>query len=110
MTPEEIEEMEASIPEWKRQALVIQDKRAQKEKGMFGRMKERITTSDAAQRFYESEDYDKLKDMRSNYNQFKSNLQDGIETTQSPTLQRTVQVVDMARAQSPCGRAIIAMQ
>jgi len=41
---------------------------------MFGRMKERITTSEQAQKFYDSEDYQKLKEMRTNYDQFKSNL------------------------------------
>lgn len=64
----------------------------------MGRMKDRIGDSEQAQRFYDSEDYQKLKDMRTNYDQFKSNLQDGVETTQSPVIQRGVQAVDMARA------------
>ena len=34
---------------------------------MFGRMKEKVTTSEAAQKFYESEDYQKLKEARKEY-------------------------------------------
>ena len=69
MTPEEIEEMEKSIPEWKRQALVLQGGAAEPEKkGYMGALKERVASTDAAKRFMESEDYEKLKAMRENYN------------------------------------------
>jgi len=40
MTQEEIDAMEESIPEWKRNALTVTDSEVQEEKkGVFGRMK-----------------------------------------------------------------------
>lgn len=51
-----------------------------------------------------------MKAYRTEYDQFKSNLQDGVETSQSPLVQRTAQVVDTAKMESGCGRAIKAMQ
>ena len=68
MTPEEIEEMEKSIPEWKRGALVVQNAdEPQQESGLFGKMKDKMKDTEAAKKFMESEDYTKLKEMRSNY-------------------------------------------
>jgi len=65
MTPEEIEAMEASVPEWKRGALVVTDEGQQEEKkGIFGRIKSKvsgkISSTEAAKKFYESEDYEKI--------------------------------------------------
>lgn len=43
MTPEEIEEMEKNIPEWKRNALVLQGEEIKEEKGgMFSGLKNRV--------------------------------------------------------------------
>ena len=45
MTPEEIEELEKAIPEWKRQALVVQgggDAEPEK-KGYFGNLKDKVS-------------------------------------------------------------------
>lgn len=43
MTPEEIEEMEKSIPEWKRNALVMQGEETQEEKkGIFSGIKNKV--------------------------------------------------------------------
>ena len=48
MTPEEIEEMEKSIPEWKRNALTTTEASIQAdEKGMFGKLKDRVGKTDA---------------------------------------------------------------
>ena len=42
LTPEEIEEMEKSIPEWKRNALVVTDAEIVEEKlSMFQKMKQK---------------------------------------------------------------------
>lgn len=54
--------MEESIPEWKRSALVAQgDSKAEEEQGVFGRMKSnikgKISQTEQAKQFYESEDY-----------------------------------------------------
>jgi len=82
MTPEEIEEMEKNIPEWKRNALVMSGEEAKPEKkGMFGKLKEKISSTDAAKKFQESEDYEKLNAMRANYAEFKSNLKEGVDNT-----------------------------
>lgn len=112
MTPEEIEELEKAIPEWKRTAMVVTDQGEGEEKksGIFGKLSEKIGETEAAKKFYESEDYQKLKAVRSNYEQFKSNLQDGVETSQSPLVQRTAQIYDTAKMESACGRAVKAMQ
>jgi hypothetical protein len=69
MTPEELEEMEKNTPEWKRGALVVTDAAAEEEKpGMFGRfskkVKTKISSTDAAKKFAESEEYAKLNEFR----------------------------------------------
>ena len=68
MTPEEIAAMEESIPEWKRNALVIasddEEEEEKRERGIFGKMKakvgERVGNTEAAQKFYQSEEYKKI--------------------------------------------------
>jgi hypothetical protein len=91
MTPEEIEEMEKSIPEWKRSALVTTDEVVQEEKkGMFSGIKSKINETGAAKTFYDSDEYQKLKDVRGNYGEFKDKLKDGVENTQNPMVQRAV--------------------
>lgn len=83
MTPEEIEELEQSIPEWKRQAIVLQGGGdAEPEKpGYFGSLKEKVSQTGAAKKFMESEDFEKITAMRDNYRQFRSNLSEGVETS-----------------------------
>jgi hypothetical protein len=61
MTPEEIEAMEASIPEWKRNAIVMTGDPVTEDKpGMFGKLKGKISDTDAAKKFKDSEEYDRL--------------------------------------------------
>jgi hypothetical protein len=49
MSPEELEEMEKSIPEWKRNALVMQGEEIKEDKpGVFGKFKNKIGSTDAA--------------------------------------------------------------
>jgi len=84
MTAEEIEAMEEEIPEWKRNALVIQsddeDGEDESKKGRFARMKgavgEKISSTQAAQNFYESDEYKKIKEMRTEVNTFKHDLRE----------------------------------
>ena len=83
MTPEEIAAMEESIPEWKRNALVIasDDEEEEKQKrGIIGRMKGRIgdklNETEAAQNFYGSEEYKKIENMRKEVKEFKADLKD----------------------------------
>lgn len=112
MTPEEIEELEKSIPEWKRQALVVSgsgDAEPEK-KSYFGQLKDRVSQTEAAKKFRESEDFEKLTAMRDNYRQFRSNLSEGVETSQSPIVQAGATVADMATQETGCARAISMME
>ena len=67
LTPEEREAMEAQIPEWKRGALVATEavQQEEKKKGILGRfsskVKGKINETEAAKKFQESEEYEKLK-------------------------------------------------
>lgn len=111
MTPEELEEMERNTPEWKRGALVVTDADQGKEKeGVFGSIKQKISKTEAAQKFFESEEYKKLREARGNYSEFKGKLREGIENTQNPAIQRAMQVADLAYTESSCARAIKNMQ
>ena len=111
MTPEEREEMEQSIPEWKRNALTTTEAVVEEEqKGMFGSLKDRVGSTDAGKKFIESDEYQKIKDVRGNYKDFKSKLAEGVENTQNPTVQKMVQVADYAYHESSCARAIKAME
>lgn len=83
--------MEAQIPEWKRGALVAQEAvQEEKKKGMFGKLsskvKGKISETELAKNFKKSEEYEKLKEMRANYAEFKGNLRTGLEETQNPVL------------------------
>lgn len=114
MTPEEIQAMEESIPEWKRSALVAQgDQKPEEEQGVFGRMKSsikgKISSTEQAKQFYESEDYQKLKEMRTNYQEFRGTLSENLENTQNPTVQKAVQAADYAYTETSCARAIKSM-
>ena len=67
MTPEELAAMEESIPEWKRDALVIasdDEEEEEQRRGILGRMKDnvadKINQTEAAQKFYQSDEYAKL--------------------------------------------------
>ena len=53
---------------------------------MKSSIKNKISSTDQAKQFYESEDYQKLKEMRSNYQEFRGTLSDNLENTQNPTV------------------------
>ena len=70
MSPEELEAMEASIPDWKKGALVVgenEEAPQEEKKGMFSKLKNKISGTESAKKFQESEEYEKIKEMRSNY-------------------------------------------
>ena len=82
MTPEEIEEMEKNIPEWKRNALATTgDAPKEEKKGVLRSLKDRVRSTDVGKKFVESEDYEKIKEMRGSYAEFRSKLSEGIENT-----------------------------
>ena len=82
MTPEEIEEMEKNIPEWKRNALVLQGEEIKEEKGgMFSGLKNRVKDTKFAKEKKDSEANEKIKAMRDDFKDFKEKLRDGVENT-----------------------------
>ena len=82
MTPEEMEEYENSIPEWKKGALTVSDTATEEEKkGMFGRLGDRINDTGAGKKFFESDEYQRIKEARGSYSEFKNKLSDGVENT-----------------------------
>ena len=82
MTPEEIEAMEASIPEWKRNAVVLQGEEVTEEKkGIFRKLKGKVASTDAAKNFKDSEEYEKLKEARADFRETMDKFKEGIENT-----------------------------
>jgi hypothetical protein len=82
MTPEEIEEMEKNIPEWKRNALVLADDEVKEEKaGILKGLKNRISNTDAAKTLKESEEYDKLQAARNDFRETMGKFKEGVENT-----------------------------
>ena len=117
MTPEEIAAMEEEIPEWKRNALVVasdDEEEEQKKRGMFGRMKGKIAgkinETEAAQNFYQSEEYKKIEDMRKEAKEFKEELREHMDASHNPVVRASATVVDKVANDSPCAQAITAMQ
>ena len=111
MTPEEIEEMEKSIPEWKRNAIVMTGEEVKEEKkGVFGKIKGKLTSTEAAKNFQQSEEYEKLKEARSDFRDTMDKFKEGIENTQNPAIQRAVAASDLIYQESSCARAIKAME
>jgi len=93
MTPEEPEAYNESIPERKREALVVSDaaeEEEEQEKGIFGRakdsVKQRISSTESAQNFYKSDEYQQIEKLRSEYSEFKNELKDQIDNSQSPLI------------------------
>ena len=117
MTPEELAEMEEEIPEWKRGALVVasdDEEEEQKKRGMFGRMKgavgDRINQTEAAQNFYQSEEYKSIDKARKEVKEFRQELREQIDASHSPVVQMVNQGADKIMNDTPCAKAIIAMQ
>ena len=117
MTPEEIAAMEEQIPEWKRNALVVasdDEEEQQKKRGMFGRMKAKIggkiNETEAAQNFYQSEEYKKMEEMKREAKEFKEELRDHMDASHNPIVRASASVVDKVANDSPRALAIIAMQ
>ena len=82
MTPEEIEEMEKQIPEWKRNALTVSGEEVKEEKkGVFGKFKEKISSTEAAKNFAKSEEYEKLAAARQDFRETMDKFKEGVENT-----------------------------
>ena len=107
--------MNENIPEWKRGALTVSDQtETEEKKGVFrrmsGKVKEKISSTESAQKFYQSENYQKIQGIKETYSEFKSKLNEQIEETQNPVVQGTRRIADIVMTESSCARAIKEMQ
>lgn len=73
-------------------------------------VKSKITSTKAAQDFMESDQFKNLEKVRAEMQEFKSNLREGIDNSQSPVIQSTRQATDMIFMESNCARAIKEMK
>ena len=107
--------MQEQIPEWKRGALTVSDQPSEEErKGLFGKLKhsvkEKINQTEGAKRFYESENYKKVKDIKDNYQEFRQKLSEQIEEAQNPVVQSTRMIADSLLRESSTASAVREMQ
>lgn len=115
MTQEEIDALEEAIPEWKRTALVLQDdeEEAQKEESRFRKVKnklgEKISSTEAAQKFYQSEEYDRIKKLRSEIKEFKSEVNEQIDNSPNPVIQGAQSVAGKIVNETPMALAVTKM-
>lgn len=61
--------MEEAIPDWKKGAVTVTDGATKEEKaGIFGKLKKgvakKISNTDAAKQFYQSEEYKRIENLR----------------------------------------------
>lgn len=77
---------------------------------MFKRMKEKISSTEAAKKFYSSEEYKEIQRMRKEAQEFKADLRDQADASHSPVVQMTTQAVEKITTESKCAKAIKAMQ
>lgn len=94
LSPEELERLEGEIPEWKRGAIVMTEEAPVEEKqGLFKRAKNKlfskVSDTKIAKNIKESEEYKKIEEMRREMQEFKHNLKDEIDSSQSPLVQNT---------------------
>lgn len=83
MTEEELAELEESIPEWKRSAIVVTEKEEVKKRGFLGRMKDsvkdKVTSSDRWKDIEQSEEYEKIQKLRKEVQEFKGDVKEQAE-------------------------------
>lgn len=105
-----IEAQQENIPEWKRGAIQVVDTQVPEEKkGFFSRwtnkVKSKLSSTDSAKQFYESENYKQIQEVQANYKEFRTKLSEQIEETQNPLVQGTRRVTDFVTTESTTARA-----
>lgn len=116
MSQEELDAMEADIPEWKRGALVVasDDEEEQEKPGYFSRVRsaaaDRINQTEAAQNFYKSDEFAKIEDMRKELKDFKSDLREQVDASHSPVVQAANQAADKLFSETACAQAVASMK
>lgn len=89
MTPEEIEALQAEVPERLQGQLILQsdDEEEKVKPGYYGKLKEKISSTEAAQNFYKSDEFKKIEDLRKEAAEFKADLRDQADASHSPVVQ-----------------------
>ena len=81
---------------------------------MLGKLKHsvktRINETEGAKRFYESENYKKVRNIKENYQEFKQKLSEQIEEAQNPVVQSTRIIADSLLRESSTASAVREMQ
>ena len=77
---------------------------------MKGAVGEKINQTEAAQNFYESEEYKQLKKVRQEVNSFKSDLREHVDASHNPMVQLSSKAVDKVMSETPMAMAIKSMQ
>lgn len=113
MTPEELEEYEKSIPEWKRGALTItddpNDQPGPDEEGVFRKLKNKVKDKVVSTKFVQDikeSEKERIDFVRKEYSEFRSELKEQIETSQSPVVQGGVMVAEKLKADTAWAKAV----
>jgi len=77
---------------------------------MKGAIGEKVSETEYAQKFYQSEEYKKIQDYRKEVNEFKSDLREHVDNSHNPVVQVANSAVDKIVNNSACAEAIIAMK
>lgn len=95
-TPEEIEQMQEEIPEWKRTAVTMVDEdKVQEEhagyiKKLYRKVSTKVSDTSVAKKIMESEEYKEIKkkyrEVKTEASEFKEDFKDEVETTQNPVV------------------------
>ena len=116
MTPEELDAYWESIPEWKRGALVVQDAEGEvveEAEGVFKRLRSKVSNrvketslvKDLMEKEGENIDW-----ARKEYNQFKSDAKEQIETSHNPVIRGTAMAVDKVKSETQWTKAVRVMK
>jgi len=112
-TEEELANMQTTIPEWKRQSLVLRnEKEAEKRMGnkLKEKLKEKFNETTLAKQLYTSEQYKDYSEFKSEMTQFKSDLKDNLYQNQNPILQGSLSLLDRVTSESNTAKAIREMR
>ena len=63
-----------------------------------------------AKKFYESEDYQKLKEVRAEVKEFRAEMREQVDASQNPMVQRGSQSADKVLSETACALAITHMK
>lgn len=78
--------MEGTVPEWKKGSMTVSGGEQQPEtvkQKLKREMKERFNKTQTAQNIYKSEGYSELKKAKTEYGEFKEDLKEHMENSQS---------------------------